>query len=149
MTFPEAVRSTPEIATALKPGLAAVEHKYRNRLQPQNTRFVTGSVDLDGTLQAALPDANRWDYAIGYRPNGETHKVFFAEVHPASTAEVKRVLEKKRWLDSWLSGRALGQVHPRVYAWLATKGVHIRRGSPQEKQVQSQGIRVCQFLKMR
>jgi len=65
------------------------------------------------------------------------------EVHPASTSEVTTLLNKLRWLKTWLKERAPALYKltaSQSYYWLATRGVHIRQGSPQARQLRLAGL---------
>jgi hypothetical protein len=108
VNFQQAVQQTPEIREAWQPGLQALAEADRRRIGADDTRALTGSVDLDGFLADRYPDKyanqNRWDYGIGHRPPGKPHdKVYWVEVHPATPGEVRGVLKKLAWLRGWLS----------------------------------------------
>ncbi len=142
MTFQEAVVRTSDLgASAFRYGLQALGNNS-SRVQCANVRSLTGSVALDSALRARYPDAPRWDYGIGVKKNAR-HSVVWIEVHPASTRDVKVVLNKLKWLKGWLKNRApalrdLTAVG--AYYWVATGGVHIRQGSPQARMLQLAGL---------
>jgi hypothetical protein len=101
-------------------------------------------VDLDSALHALLPNDPRWDYGIGIqeRPNGD--RVHWVEVHPALEGDVKDVLRKHEWLKAWLSQHAPDLLkmtaNVKGYAWVATKHVGFRQGSPKAKQLAIRGV---------
>jgi hypothetical protein len=101
-------------------------------------------MDLDSTLQESLPNDPRWDYGIGVRDKHGTDCIHWVEVHPAVEGNVKEILKKHAWLKAWLAQRApdLLKMTARVkgYAWVATKAVGFRQGSPKAKQLETHGI---------
>ena len=138
MTFLEAVRRTPAIRGALKPGLQPLKRPDRRRVSCDSRRLL-GSVDIDGSLHSLLPNETRWDYAIGLIREGDS--VFWIEVHPASSLHIDEVLKKLHWLHRWLETSApeLRRL-PRRFLWIATGMVSFRRGSPQQKRIAAAGL---------
>ncbi|MCS6928775.1 MAG: hypothetical protein NZM43_04675 [Saprospiraceae bacterium] len=100
--FEEAVLATPDISTCYQKGLQALG-SHSTRISPKNPPHCQGSVSLDTCLRSALPNANRWDYALGY-----ADRAYFVEVHSAMPKEVKVVLQKFNWLKDWLDKKATG-----------------------------------------
>ncbi len=94
MLFSEAVAATPHIAKCLKNGLTAFGSDSA-KIHLLQTRACDGSVNLDDCLSGRYPDESRWDYCFAYY--GE---VYFVEVHPAQTSEVKTVIKKLQWLKN-------------------------------------------------
>lgn len=139
MSFCEAAQSTSTIGEdACKPGLQALQPRDKRKISVGNPRRLTGSVNLDAELRAAYPDANRWDYGIGIND----HAVW-GEIHPASTSEVKTVIEKLKWLKNWIKDSDFEQITPQNgYYWLATGGVHITKNSPQLRNLSKHGLSV-------
>lgn len=141
--FRQAVSNTPDLGEdAYCLGLRALTDKHRGCIKP-GTAQILGSVNLDAALCPRYPDASRWDYAIGMQKNNSSYAIWI-EFHPASTPNVKEVLEKLRWLKEWLSSKA-PELHrltpPRAaYHWLATGGVHITRNSRQARQLAQAGL---------
>lgn len=73
------------------------------------------SIDIDAAMRADYPTSERWDYGICY---GKTvKKVIFIELHKAESGEVRKLINKQRWLKGLLTGSPL-QEH-RWY-WLPT-----------------------------
>ncbi len=101
-TFKDKVNQTQEIKNCYKPGLKALEHsgkqKHSNKIKVKDTRKLEGSVNLDNCLKEKYPNANRWDYMFGYKT-----QTYFVEIHPAYDSQVKKIIEKKKWLTSWKS----------------------------------------------
>lgn len=107
--------------------------------------FQDGSVDIDSLTAREYHDANRWDYAIGY--NG---KVFFAEIHPAYTSEVLRVIQKMKWLKVWLQEKAplldaLPKGNP-SFSWIQSGKGGILPGSKQAKLAAANGLKPIKQL---
>ena len=143
----DAVRQTPDVADALQPGIQALSSAHRGRVRPRNTRLLRGSINLDGALRAAQPNATRWDYGVGLPGNGDNDKAIWIEFHPASSSHVDEVIRKCKWLRSWLSSRApeLDRLTPKsgAFKWVATGSVALQKGSPQFRRVASAGIDFC------
>lgn len=142
MTFQQAVVQTTDLGTsAFRYGLQALGNDS-SKVQFASTRSLVGSVALDNALQARYPNDPRWDYGIGLKKSARQSAVWI-EVHPASTSEVATLLNKFRWLKTWLKERAPA-LHKltasQSYYWVATRGVHIRQGSPQARQLQLAGL---------
>lgn len=114
--FQKAVEGTPTISNAFHPGIQALEHDDRKRLDCKNE--ATGSLFLDETLKRALPNANRWDYAIGLKKNHHCEKVLWLEVHSMSSGQSQLVVAKLNWLKTWLRDEApLLNAIERVFIW--------------------------------
>lgn len=130
MTFKEAVKATPDIATGYKTGLSAMG-QYSRRVSAADTTRLQGSVDIDSYTSTKYPNANRWDYALAYKD-----EVFFIEVHSANTSEVKTVLKKLQWLKDWLNSEApdinkLKAKSRNPFVWIQSKNFQIPKNSPQ------------------
>jgi hypothetical protein len=142
MSFRHAVESTAAIRDGFRDGLRAVRNVDRSRLQCSSPRRLRGSVDLDKALKIALPTDPRWDYAIGISHHPHSDHVVWLEVHPASSSHVDEILNKLRWLKSWLSTDAPALQSLRAdFCWVATGTVSFRRGSREEKRIAQEGIR--------
>lgn len=142
MTFEEAVRNCPAIADALQPGLQALRHTDKSYITCAKPRLLSGSVDLDSTLSAELPNASRWDYGVGVHCPQTDDKVIWVEIHPASsTSEIKSVLAKLKWLKDWLAENA-PELFARSgdYVWVATGAVAFPASSPQRRQLAAAGL---------
>lgn len=141
MTFKVAIAEAGLIE-AFREGKQALSNPHR-RLVDGRGKF-TGSINLDEALSGTNPDANRWDYGLGYRCGSE--RAVWVEVHPAHTSEVDTVILKLRWLRQWLRSESrdlegitmAGRGSP--WWWVATSGVHITRTSPQAKRLAKEGL---------
>lgn len=78
-------------------GLGALASTDKRHIKVPNTSLINGSLNLDNAAKQDMPADNRWDYAIDY-----DGKVFFIEIHPASTSEIPTMLNKVDCLRQWL-----------------------------------------------
>ncbi len=143
MSFREAIRATPSVATAYHSGLQALLTADRDRISCNRPRKLTGSLHLDAALVAAQPQSPRWDYGIGYRTSHEEWAIW-VEVHPASSTSIVEVLTKLEWLKGWLQTDApkLHDLTRGEYYWIATDGrVAITANSPQARRLAANGLR--------
>jgi hypothetical protein len=144
MEFEQGVEAVPELRDAYCAGLRAVKPEYRDRIVCADTRRLIGSMDLDSTFQESLPNDPRWDYGIGVRDEQGSHHIHWVEIHPAVEGNVKEVLKKHAWLKAWLMEHAPNilrmTANVKGYAWVATKTIGFRQGSPKAKQLQTHGI---------
>jgi len=165
MTFKQAVESTSGVAAHYQPGLRALSKRDAARIRCRHPRRLTGSIHVDDALRTAQPQANRWDYGIGIRRGAnevavwvEVHPLLgqhviagranevavWVEVHPASSANVADVLDKLRWLRTWLKEEAvdLQALTQDDFHWVSTDGtIAITPNSRQAKQLASEGLR--------
>lgn len=135
-----AVNQTSDVVGCFCRGLKAVKNEHRIKIGANDTRKLTGSLDIDTHTITIYPNDNRWDYAVEY--NGVT---YFMEFHPASTSNVSEVIGKKSWLKSWLKNKAplIGALKPtnqNAFHWIATGRVKILKNSKQYKQLALAGL---------
>jgi hypothetical protein len=143
--FRSAVQATPHISNCYAVGLQAMGN-YSTMIQPIPTRLCEGSVDIDNCTIGLFPNDSRWDYAIAF-----DSKVYFIEVHPASSSEVSTVLNKFGWLKNWLSNHApeLKRMSANSsFFWIPTGKHGILRNSPQARNLATSGIQVVSKLKL-
>ena len=154
MTFKEAVEAAQHpVNNSYCSGKQAMENKHRHLVTCQDSKRLTGSIDLDKALEKHRPNDNRWDYGLGYKPANGGEQAIWVEVHSATTREVSKVLSKLQWLKDWLnedaeqlrrlSDRADGNIR---YVWIASSGVKIQRHSRQRKQLALSGLRLKSSL---
>ncbi|QUB64329.1 hypothetical protein J5A54_07600 [Prevotella melaninogenica] len=91
--FQIAVENMPDVKNGFRAGLQAVKNSDRNKVNVTDPRKLQGSLDIDTQVQKKYPQEPRWDYALSY-----DDKLYFFEVHPASTSEVDAVIKKLIWL---------------------------------------------------
>jgi hypothetical protein len=88
------------------------------------------SVDIDGAMRADYPTSERWDYGICY---GRTvKKVVFIELHKAESGEVRKLINKQRWLKGLLTGYPLPEHR---WYWLPTGKISILPNSTYARQL--------------
>ena len=142
MTFKVAVEQTPQLAGAWEKGLEALRAEDKPHIKAEDTRKLAGSADVDKALRKIEPNAHRWDFAIGYQHSNRTKEcVYWVEIHTASDREVSKVLDKLRWLKSWLAsdGRALARFE-RDFIWVSSGVTSFTLTSPQQKQFALLGL---------
>ncbi len=101
--FARAVRASKALKGHMKPGLQALKAPDKARIQSSDARRLSGSIDIDSSLQADFPTEPRWDYAVGHAPSPrEADTAHWIEVHPCTDGEVKVIEAKVRWLRRWL-----------------------------------------------
>ncbi|MGQ9589560.1 MAG: hypothetical protein ACUVYA_04615 [Planctomycetota bacterium] len=142
MTFSRAVGSVPALGGAYRRGLGALRKRDRRRVRSRDTRSLAGSVDLDEALRESQPNAERWDYGIGYREGSDEHAIW-VEVHAADSHHVGKVIAKARWLKRWLDDNArelLRMTRPRDgFVWVASGRVGLPQGSPEARELAEAG----------
>lgn len=142
-TFREAVEDTPRLENAWRAGLQALRAEDKPHIDAEDTRKLTGSVDIDAAYQAADPQGNRWDFAIGYQhANRDEEVVYWLELHTGSDSEIKVVIKKAQWLLQWLRGpgRKLDEFE-RDILWVSSGSTKLTPSAPQKKQMAMAGLR--------
>lgn len=124
-----AVENTVDVKGYFKTGLTAIDGNEKSKFVVPDSRKIGGSLNIDIATVRLYPEANRWDYAIEY-----DNETFFIEIHPGSTSEIQKVLDKLSWLKSWLSEKApkIARLKPKskpAYYWLFTNKFAILPGS--------------------
>ena len=143
MTFKKAVNDTPDLKDSWSAGFQALSRADKDHVTAEDTRRVAGSVNVDATLQERFPNDNRWDYAVGYQPtNIKGQMVYWIEIHPASSGEVKVVLAKLGWLQRWLRDSAPKlKALPRAFIWVSSGKTSLAPSAHQQRQFASLGLR--------
>ena len=142
MNFIGAVGRTRHLQNAWRPGLQALRAQDRPHVVPEHPRNLQGSVDVDSSLRRLQPNANRWDFAIGYRhANRQKDFIYWVEIHTAADKEVKVVLRKLDWLRKWLEsdGNLLDQFD-REFIWVSSGVTTFTPESPQRKRLAQSGL---------
>lgn len=143
--FKEAVENTPEIKSHYCTGLQAVKGSERKMISPEDTKKLSGSVDIDNALKNQDPDGARWDYAVGYED-----KAYFVEVHPANTSNVQEMINKVEWLKKWLKEKAtsLNAIREKTLYWIPSGKVNILKDSPQYKKLAQKSLKIVNPLQL-
>jgi hypothetical protein len=141
MSFQQDVQRTAGLEQAYQTGLGALRAQDRARVEARNPRALSGSVDVDKALQPLQPNANRWDYVVaGKIANSVTERLYWIEVHPASSSHnVREIQNKLDWLLGWLQGQLLDR-YKREFLWLASGKSVFHQNSPQVKILAGKGI---------
>jgi len=141
VTFKSAVEETPDLKGTWCSGLQALPKTDRQHMDVADTGRLSGSINVEAALTKKCPDP-RWDYAIGYRPgNVSGEVVYWVEIHPATSGEVKVVLAKLAWLQRWLR-----ELAPRLHAmrkefiWVSSGKTSFTLSSPQQKRFAQAGL---------
>ena len=124
-------------------GLQAVSTADREKIHTENTRSVTGSVNIDKDLENQFPTDNRWDYAVGYRGSDAVEKAFFIEVHSAETSEIRCVVRKAQSLKAWAERNApdlWNMTLPREIHWVASGRCDLRLNDSYRRQLALAGV---------
>ena len=146
MKFSVAVQDTPELARHLHSDLDALDRAHLSRIVVSPQKRLCGSVNIDDALRQSLPNAHRWDYAIGYRVTNKVDRTFYAEFHRAEPGEVPNVSRKKDWLDEWIKGNAMARLEDRVFAWVSAGPIRFPPNSPVRRVISSRGLRLVRRL---
>ena len=142
MTFRQAVDQTPDLRGGWQSGLQALRKVDRQHIRTDATDRLKGSVDVESCLKRKYPKDRQWDYAVGFRPvdfNGEV--IYRIEVHPATDGEIKVVLAKPEFLQSWLrsNGSKLDGMR-RAFVWVSSGKTSFALTSPQQKRFALRGL---------
>jgi len=62
VTFKTAVEQTKRLENAWEPGLQALRAEDKLHIDPEDTRKLRGSIDVDEAWQQLDPHGNRWDF---------------------------------------------------------------------------------------
>jgi hypothetical protein len=121
MTLAADLEATPGLAGAHHPGLQALTSADRAHVAKRDATRLSGSVNLDATLEPLYPTASRWDYGIGQRRAGKQRDLLhWVEVHPASGGgHVHEVERKAAWLLGWMKQTPLWGYERRL-VWVAS-----------------------------
>ncbi|MCX7044912.1 MAG: hypothetical protein NTX50_05400 [Candidatus Sumerlaeota bacterium] len=143
VTFKEAVEQTPHLQGEWKAGLGALRAQDRPHIKAQDTQRLRGSVDLDTALKSKEPNANRWDFAIGYQHvNRKDEFIYWVETHTGSDKQIEKLQKKFEWLKGWLrgDGRKLNKFG-QEFVWVPSGKTSFTKGATQVKILAAQGIR--------
>jgi len=148
MRFQDAVAYTNDVRDCYQAGLQAVLERDRNRLSCQDTRKISGSLNLDAAVEQLYPNAARWDYGIGIKRTETRDEAIWVEVHSADANQVLRMIDKLTWLKNWLNDRAPSLMaitrNDSPYVWIASGRVSFQKTSPQAKKLALAGIKFPQ-----
>jgi len=145
MDFKTAVERLPELSNAFREGLQALRKRDRRHITAEDTRRITGSVDVDSAYAAVEPHANRWDFGIAYQhTNRKNERVYLVETHTASDSEFETVLRKAAWLQQWFraNGKFLARFEKDI-VWVSSGSTRLTLSDPKRKRMAELGLRCC------
>ena len=142
MKFKDAVKKTPDLHGAWRPGLQALKAVDQRHIKVEDTGRLAGSVNVEASLTAKYRKERQWDYAIGHRPtNVKGEMIYWVEVHPATEGEIRVVLAKLDRLQRWLQDAApLLKSMPRESVWISSGEASFTALSPQGKKLAALGL---------
>ena len=139
MSFAKDVKATPHLEDALHAGLGALRGVDKAHITKGKATRLSGSVDIDSSLQAADPGGARWDYVIGEQ-RGQQEHLHWVEVHPASgTGNIGEMEKKLIWLAKWMRGTKLA-AFPRRIVWVASGKSAFNSRHPDVKKLATRGL---------
>lgn len=144
MSFKNAIGKVPELVPHLQDGLGALRHEDRPHIVADEPRRLQGSVDIDKAYLAAQPNANRWDFAIGFRHHNRTEDtIYWVEIHTASDSQVSVVARKFQWLKEFLrSKREVFERYEQEFFWVASGSTSFTQTSQQARKYALGGLRL-------
>lgn len=143
MSFKKVVVSIPALKKAWNPGLQALRPEDKPHIEAEDSRRITGSVDVDTAYRKLMPQSNRWDFGISFQhSNRKKEVVYWVELHTASDSQVKVVIKKAAWLLQWLrnQGHPLAAFEKEI-VWVSSGSTSFTRSSPQRKLMAQAGLR--------
>ncbi|MBE7494465.1 MAG: hypothetical protein HS117_05940 [Verrucomicrobiaceae bacterium] len=143
MTFQEAVEKTTHLKDAYRPGLQALRAEDKPHIEAEDTRKLTGSVDVDTANLVSEPHSNRWDFGIAYQhTNRSGEVVYWVETHTASDSQVGVVIKKAAWLQQWFKGHGKHlALFEKDIVWVSSGATTFTLSSTQRKQMAALGLR--------
>lgn len=145
MKFQTAVKKSAHLSNAFREGLQALRKRDRRHIEAEDTRKITGSIDVDSAYVAVDPQANRWDFGIAYQhTNRNDEVVYWVETHTASDSEIGTVLRKAAWLQQWFRGKGkyLARFEKDI-VWVSSGTTRLTLSAPKRKRMAELGLRCC------
>ena len=144
MSFKEVVEVTPNLKDKWCAGLGALRKQDKDHVKPEDTSKarLRGSVDIDTALMKSQPQANRWDFAIGYQhANRSDEFVYWVETHTGSDNQISVMLKKLEWLQIWMKadGKELAKFDHKMI-WVPSGATSFTKGSTQVRRLVDQGL---------
>ena len=145
MGFKDTVEATPNLTGKWCAGLGALRAEDKVHIKPEDTRArrLLGSVDVDTALQRLQPQANRWDFAIGYQHDNRYDEfIYWVETHTGSDSQISVMEKKLTWLLAWLKGdgKELAEFE-KQFVWVPSGATGFTKGSKQVRMLADKGIR--------
>lgn len=89
----KALNPKSSILQFVKDGLEALEKEHHQYIEPPLRAEFGDSIDIDKAVLSGNEEENRWDYLLGYMPNG---KVIALEQHSAKQSEISSIIAKRK-----------------------------------------------------
>ena len=146
--FQVAIENTEEVKNGFRVGKQAIKSIDRSKVDAADKDKLQGSLDIDSQVKALYPVDPRWDYALSYND-----KIYYFEVHSAETSEVEKVVNKVKWLKSWLETKATEinklpkSEHP--YTWVQSGRYAILPTAREKMKLSVSGIATANKLRLR
>ena len=140
MSFKDALAQSAVLRDGYRSGLGALKGQDRAKVQAQDSRKISGSVDIDSSLKVSCPQDPRWDYCIAY-DNGKVEVAYYVEIHPGETKEVSAVIAKLDFLEKVMAKDAseLWRME-RLVCWVASGRVNVPMNDRRRKKLAQRGI---------
>lgn len=140
--FRKAIEKIPDISSGYCKGLQAMgsNSKY---VKAEDSRCLSGSVDIDNCTKRLYPNDSRWDYVIGY-----DEKAYFVEVHPADAGNVDEMIKKAEWLKRWLNQYSSELVKIEAMYWVPFGRTNIPKTSKQYRLIAKNNLIIMKSLKL-
>jgi len=145
MNFKTAVEKSDHLSNAFRQGLQALRKRDRRHIKAEDTRRITGSVDVDSAYATVDPQASRWDFGVAYQhTNRNDEVVYWVETHTASSSEIETVLQKAAWLQQWFQakGKYLARFEKDM-VWVSSGSTRLTLSDPKRKRMAELGLRCC------
>jgi hypothetical protein len=97
-------------------GMGAFLRRDRRLITEGERAKIGDSLDLDAALEAAFPNANRWDYIFSVADAG---KLLALEPHHATDSEISVVIAKKTHAAQELRGHLHAQHKVSEWLWVS------------------------------
>jgi len=143
LTFEDAVKKIPGLEKSFCSELLALKRIHRKMIICSRPGIVSGSIDLDSSLERKFPDACRWDYGIGVNLRGNPERIDWIEIHSAnSDHNISEMFKKVEWLIGWINeyARVLLFFQSRRFVWIASGSISFQAGSPQRRRIAQKGL---------
>ena len=111
----------------LRPGLQSLSGGDRQKVVKESRRFATDSMSFD----EVMPNAPTFDYLIGTRTSADL--VVALEIHPATSSEVQRMLQKQEQTKPTLERFGCGLCSVDAWIWVSSGSVDLPYTSPKRR----------------
>ncbi len=135
----------PNLSKCLKNGLEGIEKQHKGSYiklkSGKRKEHILGSINIDFCYEKIYPNQNRWDYIIfldlkNYSP------CQCIEIHCAKSEAVSLIEKKLNWLKDLIKSLNGNIKKDYCFIWIATDGIHIPKGTPQYRKLQTLGIKL-------